>query len=478
MMQQHGILLGKHEDGSPIFLPGGPHVGLHAPTESGKGISFVIPNCFTWEGSLVVLDIKGEAWDATAGHRAFTLGQDVYLFEPASESLRSHRWNPFAEVQRGSLDRFKRISMVANLIFPDMDLAGQGSNDNKFWDRISKKAFSAVAFLLAESPEERLHIDRIAQLFTRSDGADWLAERIEQRRAKGDPYSAIAVDRISDFVGDDDPKLRGEVRQSVSTALQTWSDDPQLCAVTSESDFRLSDLRRRPMTIYVVVEPGDIPRLKPLLRLFFDQAIALNTVGTPRKDPSLTCQTLFLLDEFARLGRSDSLAHAAQYVRGYGLRMAYVVQDRSQLRAIYGHDVARDIFSNLGAEVLFGATDQELAKEVEERLGDNTIQVTSRSRPRFWSSFKISRHSESDQPQRRPLMLDQEILQMSRAEQIIFGRGAKPSLTRRYRWFEEPEFTSRVLPPPKVPKLDISIALDNGSTKIRRQNRTLERRLP
>src|SRR6185503_17307626 len=76
--------------------------------------------------------------------------------------------------------------------------------------------------------------------------------------------------------------------------------------------FDVRDLRRKPMTIYVAVAPGDIPRMAPLLRLFFDQLINLNTVNTPQQDPSLTEQTLVLLDEFARLGRVDCLSHAAQ----------------------------------------------------------------------------------------------------------------------------------------------------------------------
>ena len=67
-----------------------------------------LPSCFSWQGSLVVLDVKGEAFRATAGHRK-AMGQDVYLFDPASESGRSYP-DPFAAVQRTTAARFRQIA--------------------------------------------------------------------------------------------------------------------------------------------------------------------------------------------------------------------------------------------------------------------------------------------------------------------------------------------------------------------------------
>ena len=83
------------------------------------------------------------------------------------------------------------------------------------------------------------------------------AERGETRRS-GQPYSKIAVDGVSDYIGGD-PKLRATSERPSALKLQTWYD-PQIAAVTSASDFDLRDLRRKPMTIYVAVAPGNIPR--------------------------------------------------------------------------------------------------------------------------------------------------------------------------------------------------------------------------
>jgi type IV secretion system protein VirD4 len=167
-----------------------------------------------------------------------------------------------------------------------------------------------------------------------------------------------------------------------------------------------------------------------------------------------------LMDEFARLGRMDSLAQAVQFVRGYGIRMAFVVQNKAQIRAIYGRDGAADIFDNLGAEIIFGTADPELTKELEERLGDQTKTVTTRNRPRFLSWMNPSKQGESDHPHRRPLMLDQEVAQMDPREQIIIRPGMRPMKTERICWYRDPTFTSLMCPPPEIPRLNVNVDMD------------------
>jgi hypothetical protein len=144
-----------------------------------------------------------------------------------------------------------------------------------------------------------LSLENISRIFNRADGHAWMSERIDDARSRGVFYSANVAEGISDYVGDD-PKLRNDIRKTVSTRLQIWTF-PQIAGVTARSDFDLRDLRRKPMTVYVVVSPGMIPTLRPLLRLFFDQAIALNTDTIPGHDPSLKYQCLFMMDEFTRL---------------------------------------------------------------------------------------------------------------------------------------------------------------------------------
>ena len=178
-----------------------------------------------------------------------------------------------------------------------------------------------------------------------------------------------------------------------------------------------------------------------------------------------------MLDEFARLGRMDTLAHAAQFVRAYGIRLAFVVQNKAQLRAIYGRDGASDLFDNLGAEIVFGTSDPDLTKELEERLGDSTVTITTRNRPRFMAWLNWSKQGESDHPHRRPLMLDQEVRMLDPDEQLIIRPGMLPAKTQRICWYRDKQFLALHRPPPEIPELRIDVAASTAAPSRNRSPR-------
>jgi len=90
-----GIVLGKF--GGKVMRFGGPeHVLLEAPTRAGKGVGVIIPNLLDWPDSLVVLDIKQENFDNTAGYRLKVLGQRVVLFNPLDPKGNTARYNPLS----------------------------------------------------------------------------------------------------------------------------------------------------------------------------------------------------------------------------------------------------------------------------------------------------------------------------------------------------------------------------------------------
>jgi type IV secretion system protein VirD4 len=468
-MIQHKILLGiDPDDGSYIRFGGTESVALHARTRAGKGVSFVIPNCFAWPGSLVVFDIKGEVARATAGYRRDVLKQDVYIIEPVARSGRSHRWDPFASVDRTDpVDRVDAIWQIANQVFPDsQEASASSSNAAAFWEPAGRQAFAAVASIFAETPDYPLTMKSVLDVFVRSDGPEWLARLITERLVAGDPYTQDAVTGISDYLTGAEPQVDG-IRKTVSTRLSAWTN-PRIAAATSFADVDLRQIRRKPTTIYIVVPPSAVPRMRPLLRLFFHQLIEANTDVTPEEDPTITCQTLLMMDEFIRLGRMADFAESLQYISGYGFRAALVVQSKPQIEARYGKVEAQDIFNNVGAEVMFSVNDLKLAREIEERLGDNTEIVHTVNQPRFWAKWQWMRQSVAEHPHRRPLMLKQEVIGLDSNLQIVFF-GGKKDLTERICWYQDENFMHLVRPMPVPPMLQLHIAYDDGTTRVMRR---------
>jgi type IV secretion system protein VirD4 len=112
-----GLLLGE-ATGELLVSDGPEHVLLYAPTRTGKGVGVVIPNLLAWPDSVVVLDIKRENFNATAGFRA-EAGQTVHLFDPLAGDGRTARFNPLDHIDRTKpvvvLDELQRI---AGMLFP------------------------------------------------------------------------------------------------------------------------------------------------------------------------------------------------------------------------------------------------------------------------------------------------------------------------------------------------------------------------
>src|SRR3546814_2482085 len=109
----------------------------------------------------------------------------------------------------------------------------------------------------------------------------------------------------------------------------------------------------------------------PVYNLLLQQLVDLNTRTLPEDDSTLKVQVLAVLDEFAQLGRAMTIANSFSYIAGYGLRLMPVIQGRSQLRALYGEDVARSIITNCGIEIAFTPKGLDGATELSGRPGSS-----------------------------------------------------------------------------------------------------------
>lgn len=454
------ILLGKLGR-EYLTFPGQEHAALYAPTRSGKGRSCVVPNCLSWPYSVVVLDLKRENWRASAGWRARGLGQRTYLFDPLSAEGRTHRFNPFSNVDRAAPDRYDNIQKIGQAIFPN------SAGNAKFWDDAARQAFNAVACFIAETPAIDLNIAQVLRLFTASWATDYLRKTIAAAREEGLPYSLSVADGISDYLGNGSEraqKLSDEIRKTVSTRLSLWNN-PRIAAATETSDFDISRLRYdEPVSIYVAVSPADIERLQPLLSLFFQTLIQTNTVQHPDEDPEFRHPALVILDEFASLGRLSVLASSFAFIAGYGLRYLLVCQSPSQLRdpELYGPDMAATILDNCGAEVAFAAKNPKLCEEMSARVGYNTVDSVTRNRPRFWGAWQWRKQSLAAHPHSRAQLLPQEIFRMRHHQELIFRSGLVPVLADKIVYDQDPTFSLRVLPPPAAPEIEVAVPMDDG----------------
>lgn len=428
-----GIVLGRKR-GRFLTFGGTEHVLVEAPTRSGKGVGVVIPNLLTWQGSTVVLDVKRENYDATAGFR-HAHGQDVFLFNPTDREGRTARYNPLAYIDRRDPDDIIiELQKIATMLFVAPD------HGEAFWATGARTGFIGVGAWLAETSEAPLTFGAIYRHMTQGDVRAFFKRQLADRHLT---LSSGCRTALADFAGGSDNSF-ADIKKTITSVLGLWLN-PVIDAATAACDFDLRDLRKRPMSIYLGVSPDELDRIAPLYNLIFQQLVDLNVRALP--DCSTPVPVLVVLDEFARLGRAATIAAAFSFIAGYGVRLIAVIQSRSQLRAVYGDSVADEIVANCGVEVAFTPKELRVANELSERIGYIGQESVTRS---LTIDGLLANRSKSISEQRRALLLPQELMQLSPHRLILLRGGVPPILGDKIAYFSSRFFRARHVAAPAV----------------------------
>lgn len=440
-----GLIVGKF-NGQYLQAAGSEHILLAAPTRSGKGVGVVIPNLLSWKDSVIVLDIKKENFNITAGFRQ-KHGQQVFMFSPLSPDHCTHRWNPLGYVDLSSVSAtINDVQKIADFLFPDPPDA------DPMWTASSRSLFLGVVMLMIEGGGVPLTIGEVLRQVTAYEEAGrYFKRRIEEAHEAGKPLSGRCIQALNDFIATS-TNTRTSIRKTFSSRLELWFN-PLVDAATAENDFDLRDLRRKRMSIYVAVTPDDLARMQPILNLFFQQVLGLNTAVLPQDDPTLKHQCLLLLDEFTAIGKIPILSKGIGYIAGYGLRMLPIIQSPAQVREVYGHDNAESFFDNHSTHIIYTPKNNKIATEISETMGNQTWRVKSLSKS---LGFSRNNKSESVSDQRRALMLPQELTTMPQTKAIILIAGLSPILCDKIRYYEDVTFTARLMPPPAIGKIVVN----------------------
>jgi type IV secretion system protein VirD4 len=444
LFAKQGLFLGRF--GRRYLILGGQQGAIvSAPPRADKGTAIVVPNALLWEGSLICQDVKLENWHLTAGWRA-RMGQACHLFNPLDPAGDTACWNPLSYISANPNLRIADVQRIGAILFPEVP------GTDPFWTAGGRGLFLGMALYVLETPSLPATLGEVLRQGMASDAEGFSAhwKRIIGGRQSGKfPLSSQCVRAISDIM-DLAPVTASSIRKTFTSRLDLWVN-PLIDTATSRNDFDFRDLRKRPISIYIGIQPGDLSLLRPLLNLFVEQAIAMQTRELPEHNPALKYQLLCLLDETTAPGRIPILAHAISYLPGYNVRLLLVIQAYSQLREVYGPNAADSMMKSLAARVLYAPKDHAEASEISQELGYTTVRVRSMSQPRaaLFPAKGGSRGSVNVSEQKRPLLLPQEVKELSRDRELLLYEGSRPILAWKNRYFEDPFFKRRLLPPPK-----------------------------
>ncbi len=291
------------------------------PTRSGKGAGYVIPNAISHQGSVIVTDLKGEVYRATAGYRK-RQGNQVFLFAPGSE--KNNRYNPldFVRPERGN--RTTDIQNIASILVPE-----NTESENSVWQATAQQVLAGAISYVLESPfyKDRRNLGEINSFFNSGTDLQALMKYIKEK----EPYlSKFTLESFNAYLALSD-RAAASALLDIQKAMRPFKNE-RVVAATNVTDMDLRAMKRRPISIYLAPNITDITLLRPLLTLFVQQVMDILTL---EHDPN-SVPVYFLLDEFRQLKRMDEIMTKLPFVAGYKIKFAFVIQDLNSLDEIYG----------------------------------------------------------------------------------------------------------------------------------------------
>lgn len=427
-----GLILGVTGKRNYLIADDFQHVLLFAPTGSGKGVGFVIPNLLFWENSVVCHDIKLENYELTSGWRQ-KQGQDIFLWNPADPDGHSHCYNPLDWISEKPGQMVDDVQKICNLILPEQE----------FWQNEARSLMLGVILYLCAVEDKVTSFGEVVRTMRSDDVVYNLAVVLDTIGKKIHPVSYM---NIASFLQKAD-KERSGVISTLNSGLELWAN-PLIDATTARSDFNLQHLKLKPMTVYVGVTPDNLQRLEPLLKVFYQQATDFLTRHMPKPDEKYG--VLFLLDEFPSLGEMPQFQVGIAYFRGYRVKLFLIVQDTQQLKGIYEEAGMNSFLSNSYYRVTFSANNIETANMISQLIGNKTVKQESHNKPRFLDLNPASRTMHVSETQ-RALLLPQEVIGLPRDEQIILVESNPPIKTKKIFYYKDSFFTKRLMKEVPIP---------------------------
>ncbi len=432
LRSKSGVLLGMYKK-KMLIADGFQHILLFAPTGSGKGVGFVIPNLLFWQDSVIVHDIKLENYELTSGWRRNHMKQKVFLWNPADPDGVSHCYNPMDWISKKPGQMVDDVQKICNFLLPEQE----------FWQNEARALLTGVMLYLVAAEDKPATLGEVVRTLRNDDVVYNLAVVLDTMGKKIHPVSYM---NIASYLQKPD-KERGSVTSTANSSLELWAN-PLIDTTTATSDFNLHKFKITPHTTYVGLTPDNITRLKPLMSMFYQQCAAFFTAHMPRPDEKFG--VLMLMDEFPTLGKMEQFLAGIAYFRGYKVRLFLIIQDTEQLKGIYEESGMNSFLSNSTYRITFAANNMETANLISQLLGNKSADQISYNKPKYLDLNPGARSLHVSATQ-RALLLPQEVIQLPREDQIILIESQPPIRAKKIFYFKDKFFTKRLKKQIKIP---------------------------
>ena len=397
---------------------------------SGKTRFLAKPNLMLANASFIVTDPKGEMLRAV-GNLFLEEGYVLRVFDLIDPS-KSDCYNPFCYIRKDA-DVFKLIDNFIKNTTPK----GAKAND-PFWEK-SETALDAalMLYLLHEAPVEDQNMETILYMIENGGAKeedddyqsplDLLFEALEEEQP-----DHIAVRQYHIF-----KQAAGKTAKSilVSAAVRLASFTlPEIQRITASDDMELGKLGERKQAIFCIIPDSNDASLNFLVGMLYTQAFQeLYFQADKLHQGALPVPVRLMFDEFANVALPDGYARLQATMRSRNIMSTIILQNISQLKALFKDDW-EGIIGNADSFVYLGGNEQSTHKYISELLGKETIDTRTSSQ----SKGRNGSFSQNFQQTGRELMTPDEVRRLDNKNAIVLIRGEKPVIDEKYDILKHP----------------------------------------
>lgn len=322
----------KHKHNTNILVVGG--------SGAGKTRTYAVPNVLEaaragpgGKGcSLVITDPKGEILRKT-GRYLLRQGYEVRVFDLIDPNA-SYCYNPFVYVQ----DDKDVLQLITNLI--QNTTPSHAKSSDPFWEKSETALLQALMlYLLHEAPPSEQNFGMVMEMLESAEvreedesyqsPLDVLFERLEEREP-----DSIAVKQYRVF-----KQAAGKTAKSILVSIGVRLaafNLPQINRLTMADELHLDELGEKKVALFCCIPDSD-KSLNYLVGMVYTQLIQTlyhqaDRVHKGRLPVPVHC----LMDEFPNVSLpKDSFLSALATMRSRGIFCSIIVQNISQLKALY-----------------------------------------------------------------------------------------------------------------------------------------------
>lgn len=413
-----GIIVGKVPKKDELFIiPSNTKIdNLNVFTVgspgSGKGQTVVINNIINnVDESMIVTDPKGELYRFTADIKR-DQGYKVYSIDFIN--FTDGGYNPLDYIYDD-----QDSQQVAKTIAKN---SGKDLKEDFFHVEGQRLLTGLITFAKHEYGEQANIPDHVLGLFNKiAKDEDYLELLLEEMGESHPAYQILQSTTIAEG------KTKASINASFMQQVGIFTIG-KVANMTRKSTFNFKEFQEHKSILYVKIPMDDNPFL-PLTATFFDQLINVLYKFADQNNGVLKIPTMFILDEFANIGRIEKYPRVLATCRGLGMRMMTIVQDIGQLESLYGKEMARSIISNHDTQIFLRTKDVETAKYFSQLSGETTARMNTKSTSIQGGIFsKNHSHSKSTQEQyvKKQLITEGELTNIDRNDCYIFISGYYP----------------------------------------------------